>query len=118
MVISLRKEREKYMKPKGENQEHMALMLMRACPACKHKYSAEHVKVLNATEKGSLVSFTCDACKLGVLVVIAPMPFGLMGTGMPTDCSSEEVLRFMDAEEVNADDVIEVHQVLEAHATS
>ena len=108
----------KYMKPKGDNQEHMALLLMRQCPACRVKYTTESVRVLSASERGSLVSFTCDACKLGVLVVIAPMPFGLMGTGVPTDCTPDEVLRFMDAGEVTVDDVIEVHQLLEGHSVS
>ncbi|OGL79723.1 hypothetical protein A3J43_03405 [Candidatus Uhrbacteria bacterium RIFCSPHIGHO2_12_FULL_54_23] len=100
------------MRSKDDHQQHMALMLMRQCPACRVKYAAEHVRVLSASERGSLVSFTCGACKLGVLVVIAPMPFGLMGTGVPTDCSPDEALRFMNAEEVSADDVIEAHTLL------
>lgn len=101
------------MPRKSDHQEQTALMLMRQCPACRMRYAIEDVKVLSANEKSSLISFTCNSCKLGILVVIAPMPFGIMGTGMPTDCTPEEVMRFIDAAEVTVDDVIDLHQLFE-----
>ncbi|MEW6610296.1 MAG: hypothetical protein AB1352_01540 [Patescibacteria group bacterium] len=99
--------------PPRDNNNSNALMLMRECPSCHSRYTNASVQVLSTSERGSLVSFTCGACQLDILVAVSPMPFGLMGTGMPTDCASGEVLRFMDAREVTEDDAIEVHTLFE-----
>ncbi|MFA4873261.1 MAG: hypothetical protein WC659_04990 [Patescibacteria group bacterium] len=100
------------MTPK-ENNKNEALMLLRECPSCRSRYTHTSVQVLSANEKGSLVSFTCGECRLDVLVAVSPMPFGLVGTGMPTDCATDEVMRFMDSNEITEDDVIEAHTLLE-----
>jgi len=73
--------------------------------------------VISSGEKGSLVSVRCDRCKLAVLILITAMPFGLVGTGLPTDCNPEEIKYYIDKEEITADDALEVYTLLEKHQT-
>lgn len=103
------------MTPKDNNKNN-ARMLLQECPSCRSRYTNASVQVLSANEKGSLVSFTCGECRLDVLIAVSPMPFGLVGTGMPTDCATDEVMRFMDSVEITVDDVIEIHQLLSHNA--
>ncbi len=103
------------MKKEHHHSVHSALSLMKNCPSCNSKYISSSVYVITTGEKGSLVSVMCDRCKLAVLILITAMPFGLVGTGLPTDCSPEEIKYYMDKEEITADDALEAHTLLGKH---
>lgn len=101
------------MKKANRQTIQSALTLMKACPACATKYTNESVNVISTGERGALVSMACPGCKLAILIMITSMPFGLVGTGLPTDCMPQEIERFMQTGEVTVDDVLEVHTLLE-----
>jgi len=102
------------MKEKSGNQVvHSALALMKVCPSCSAKYANTSVNVISSGDRGSLVSMRCENCKLSILILITAMPFGLIGTGLPTDCTPEETARYLQTEDVTTDDVLEVHSLFE-----
>jgi len=86
---------------------------MKNCPACGGPYAHDSFSVITEGEKGSLVSMQCPTCRLDVLILITTMPFGLVGTGLPTDCTPDEIPHFIAHTEISSDDVIEVHSLLE-----
>lgn len=80
------------------------------CSVCGHGYEGGDVKVLGHDDDVWFVSAYCPACGSHSLVAAVinegPMP-ELIG-----DLSDDEFDKFSEAEEVTADDVIDIHTFL------
>jgi|GEM_PF-351457 len=92
-----------------------SLKLIKQCPVCNSEYLLEKITVVAGEEDGYLLHFSCNHCANALLVKIAPLPFGVIGSAMLTDLEANEVLKFKNAGTVSVDDVLEVYQNLEGN---
>lgn len=84
------------------------------CPICDYKYEVQRIQILNESENGVLSYFRCEKCSASFLATISETPFGHMAQGLLTDLDAQEVLKFARHDAVTHDDVLEVHESLEA----
>ncbi len=91
-----------------------SLRLIKQCPVCNTSYTSRKVQIVDFTETGVLLYFSCPICQSSLLAQIVEMPFGMVGSAMLTDLKFNEVQKFKNAQPVNADDVLEVYQKLES----
>jgi len=90
-----------------------SIRLIRKCPSCNSAYTEKDVKIIEQTDEGVLLHFSCSACSCSLLAQVSELPFGIVGSAMLTDLESGEVLKFKNEGEVVIDDVLEVYQELE-----
>lgn len=90
-----------------------SLKLVKECPVCSTRYTTRRAQIVEQTEAGYLIYFSCIHCNSSLLANITEMPFGLVGSAMLTDLELNEVQKFKNSEPVTVDDVLEVHQKLE-----
>ena len=94
-----------------------SLRLITHCPVCKVRYSSNQAKVIEERPDYNLVHITCQNCSKSILAIVMTGSLGVNSVGMVTDLSSDDVLRLRDADPVNADDVLAVHQLIEKQPT-
>ena len=95
----------------GNSFAHTSQRLIQRCPVCDKEYSVKVVRVLDVSDSGYLVHFTCEKCYTGVVASIVEMPFGMVGSGLVTDLSADEVVKFHKSRIIQQDDVLEIHQL-------
>ncbi len=100
---------------KNKNIITNSLRLIRQCPVCQTKYEVRKVQVVDLTETGVLVYFSCPICFSSLIAQIVEAPFGMVGSAMLTDLEAGEVKKFKDGDGVTADDVLEVYERLESN---
>ena len=102
----------------AENQNNniinSSLKLVKECPVCNTRYTTRRAQIVEQTETGYLIYFSCIRCHSSLLANIVEMPFGLVGSAMLTDLELNEVQKFKNSEPVTVDDVLEIHQKLQA----
>ena len=89
-----------------------SLRLIKQCPVCSTKYTVSRAKIVDITEDGFIIYFSCSNCWSSLLANITEMPFGMVASAMLTDLQLNELEKFKNAEPVNVDDVLEVHKGL------
>lgn len=99
------------------NSFNEGLKIMSVCPVCSKKYEPIQAKIVLEKDNSHLVHINCSNCFSSVLAVITSNNFGINSVGVVTDLQVEDVLRFIDAESVNSDDVIEMHKMLSKQET-
>ena len=70
------------------------------------------VKVLRERQDAHLVYVKCRNCQTGILAVMLVNNLGISSVGLVTDLNSDDILKFIKMEQINLDEVIEIHQVL------
>lgn len=90
-----------------------SLRLIKQCPVCNTKYTSRKVQIVDFSDTGVLLYFSCPVCFSSLLANVTEMPFGLVGSAMLTDLQFNEVKKFKNADPVNADDVLGVYKALE-----
>ena len=100
------------MTNKNQNIISGSLRLIKECPVCNTKYNLRRLQVIDFSEDGFLVYFSCPVCLSSLLAQITEAPFGLVGSAMLTDLEAEEIMKFRNGERVNYDDVLEIYQNL------
>ena len=89
------------------------LRLIKHCPVCQREYQQTLVQVLSENEFGLLTHMTCAHCGAHLLTRLSTMPQGVVGNSILTDLQADEVMSFIANDEISADDVLRVHQMLE-----
>lgn len=89
-----------------------SLKLLASCPICKAEYSPIKANVLEEQENAHLIHIQCDKCASAVVVKVTTNSTGATSVGLVTDLTPEDVLRFKTGESVSADDVLELHDLL------
>ncbi len=89
------------------------LRLIKHCPVCQREYRQTLVQILSENEFGLLTHMTCAHCGAHLLTRLSTMPQGVVGNSILTDLQADEVMNFLHQDEVSADDVLRVHQLLE-----
>jgi len=98
--------------PKNNDVISSSLKLVKECPVCSTRYTTRRAQIVEQTEAGYLIYFSCIHCNSSLLANITEMPFGLVGSAMLTDLELNEVQKFKNSEPVTVDDVLSVHQAL------
>lgn len=89
------------------------LRLIKNCPVCQREYRQNMVQILSENEFGLLTHMTCAHCGAHLLTRLSTMPQGVVGNSILTDLQADEVMSFLNHDEISADDVLRVHQLLE-----
>jgi hypothetical protein len=89
------------------------LRLIKHCPVCQREYQQTLVQILSENEFGLLTHVTCAHCGAHLLTRLATMPQGVVGNSILTDLQADEVMGFIAHDEISAEDVLRVHQMLE-----
>lgn len=84
------------------------------CPICETKYKMAHAKILDERDDAQLLHLTCHSCKARVLAVVLMSHVGVNSIGLLTDLSAAEVTTFKQLSELTSDEVIDMHNLLEA----
>lgn len=91
------------------------LKLISYCPLCESRYNPMEARLLEQEEDSHLLHVQCKKCRSSILVLLMASQSGVSSVGMVTDLTPEDVLRLREGEPVSVDDVLEIHQALEAN---
>jgi hypothetical protein len=94
------------------NQDH--LKIISNCPVCDSRNFPAQIKLLNENDVSHLLHIQCRKCKSCIIVLITSGPQGVMSMGLLTDLKSDEVLKFSKGQSISADDVLDIHELLES----
>jgi len=89
------------------------LKLISYCPLCNSQYNPMTAKILEEREDAHLIHIECRRCNSSIIALILTGGIGISSVGLVTDLTSDDVLKFKDMEEINSDDVLTLHNVLE-----
>lgn len=101
------------MQPK--NNPYMpneGLKLISYCPLCNMQYNPLSAKILDERDDAHLVHVECRKCGSLIVALVLTGGIGISSVGLVTDLTSDDVLKFKDVEDVQLDDVIELHAAL------
>jgi len=88
------------------------LKLISYCPVCHLRYDPLEAKVLDEKNGAHLIHFRCKRCQSAILALVVINNFGLSSVGMITDLDYAEIERFRRARPLQADDAIELYELL------
>lgn len=88
------------------------LKIISSCPVCNSRNFAAQIKIINESEDAHLLHIQCKKCKSCVLVLVMMDQQGLSSVGFLTDLNSQEIFKFSHGHEVNADDVLNLVDLL------
>jgi len=84
------------------------------CPVCGSLYDFGRLEVIQEEEGASLMYIKCSVCDSAALSIIALGSFGVKVASTLTDLEQEEVMRFQDAPTVKSEEVLELHESMDA----
>lgn len=88
------------------------LKLISYCPLCNARYSTMSAKILEEKEGAHLIHLECRNCGSSIVALIFTGGMGISSVGLVTDLTSEDVIKFKNAQDINSDDVIALHEFL------
>ena len=94
------------------NDFQKGLRLVSYCPLCHTQYLPMEASVLEERNDAHLIYAQCRTCNSSILALVYREEGGTCSVGLVTDLTKEEVMKYRNAEEITADDVIDVHQLL------
>lgn len=89
------------------------LRLVSSCPVCETKYQSAQANVLGEEGGTRLLHVHCRKCQNAILALVVVNQVGASSVGLLTDLTYEDVMRFRVNKQVNINDVIDIHTVLE-----
>ncbi|MFA5358930.1 MAG: hypothetical protein WC310_03890 [Patescibacteria group bacterium] len=90
-----------------------SLKLVSHCPLCDNSYNFMEARVLEEKEGASLIYIRCRKCQSAILALLFNNQMGISSVGLVTDLNPEEVQKFRQYKEINEDDILESHQLLQ-----
>lgn len=94
--------------PLGDGRE-----LLSACPLCDASYNPMEARVLGEQEDSHLLHIQCRKCSNAILALVLVSSVGVSSVGLVTDLTFDDVVKYRESETVSADDVLEVHSLLQ-----
>ncbi|MBI4435531.1 hypothetical protein HY630_02575 [Candidatus Uhrbacteria bacterium] len=98
----------------GSELWNEGLKLVSFCPVCETRYNPMEARVLGEQGETHLLHVQCRKCQNSILALVLVNQVGASSIGLLTDLSYEDVVRAKTSRCVSVDDVIGVHQMLEA----
>lgn len=87
--------------------------LVSYCPQCHSHYNPMAARVLVERDGAHLIHTECTTCGSFILALVTHGIFGMSAVGLPTDMTSEDVMKFKESEEVREDDVLDFYEWIE-----
>jgi predicted RNA-binding Zn-ribbon protein involved in translation (DUF1610 family) len=78
------------------------------CPLCGNQFVDGEVDILRAREGQLMVYVTCGNCGVGLIARLSVVPQGLIGLGILTDMSRDEVSEIRQPKPVSAEEVLDM----------
>lgn len=100
----------------GNKSDH--LRLDGHCPSCGNLFDFRKTQVLAEENGSTLLHLKCGNCGTSAVATMTMSPQGLMFRGMITDLTAQDVMKFKDVNDVDSDDIMELHKVLEDNSLS
>lgn len=88
-----------------------SIRLVQNCPVCDRKYRENKVQIIDEHGNSFLAYMTCTFCRSNIIVRVISMPQGLVGSAILTDLSPEEVLKFSHEENIQTNDILNIHEI-------
>lgn len=76
-------------------------------------YPPSAARLLKTHARRSFVHLNCDHCSHAMLLAVSARKGGFVCAGIFTDCEFEDAQRFISAEKISIDDVIDAHNALQ-----
>jgi len=76
------------------------------CPMCGEQLADGEIDILRARDGEMMVYVTCNSCGVGMVAKLSVVPQGLVGLGVLTDMSRDEVMAVRQAKPVSAEEVL------------
>jgi hypothetical protein len=88
---------------------HQSLQMLH-CPQCGSMYTNSEVGVLQESDMAVLATITCAKCHYQSVVTLSLG--STMAMNIPSDLKPNEVGRFLSAEPIGSDDLLDMYQYL------
>lgn len=101
------------METKRHNNPYLpneGLRLISYCPLCNTHYNPMSAKVIEEQEDAHLIHIECRKCSSSIVALVLTGGLGISSVGLVTDLTSDDVLRFKNAQSVSTDDVIDLFE--------
>ena len=82
------------------------------CSFCDSDFRAEDLTLLSENEQKTTWHVTCSKCFSSAIFILSSNPSGVIGLGVITDLDKNEVKEKFLKRAVNADEVIDMHQLV------
>lgn len=87
-----------------------------SCPVCGEAFTARNASVISRKEDLTNVYAQCRECKSSVCLYVIKSVMGFVTTiGTLTDMTKKDLVRYEKLSPISADDVLELHKILEEH---
>lgn len=96
------------------NPNHL-LKLNAKCPICGNLYDLQKLRIIGERDQQILAYIDCGTCSTALLSILSMSPNGMTAHGLVTDLSVEEVIDSEAWRQVQADDVLDLHEFLDAN---
>jgi len=83
------------------------------CPVCNSMYDIQKIRILGEKDQSVLVYIECPFCGASVVSILSLGQMGMQAQGMVTDLTVDEIMTQDPDQEINSDDVLEIHSLLE-----
>ncbi len=83
--------------------------LISTCPLCQAAYEPQETKILGEQDDAHLLHMRCSRCGNAVLAIVLVSSVGVSSVGVMTDMTYADALKFSDAPQVDADQVLAAH---------
>ncbi|MDP2631281.1 MAG: hypothetical protein Q8P30_00755 [Candidatus Uhrbacteria bacterium] len=94
------------------NKSQHGFGMLAKCPYCNGAYSASDAQMVKHESKRTIMHIMCSICNHAMLLTVSRSREGIMCAGILTDCDFEDAIKFVDADSVSIDDVINAHRSL------
>ena len=94
------------------NGKANGLGILAECPYCSEPYRTSAARLVKRSAKKSVIHISCARCKQAMLLGVTKRREGIICAGLLTDCNFNDSIRFLKAEKVSVDDVINTHRAL------
>lgn len=85
------------------------------CPMCISKFEPRMATIISRNLNMAHIYAQCTKCKSSVSVIVKKNAVGFVTTvGMLTDMTKDDLQRLKIIKPLSADDVIEIHKILES----
>lgn len=78
------------------------------CPLCGRGLVNDQVDIIGSNNNQMMVYTTCSSCGVGLIAKVSWLPQGLVGLGILTDLTREEVKQVINTIPISADEVLTV----------
>jgi hypothetical protein len=97
------------------NNNHFNILRLNVrCPVCNTPYDLQKLRIIGERDQQLLSYIDCGQCSTALLSIMTMNPNGMTAHGLVTDLTLDEVIDWDRVKPVSTDDVLELHQGLEA----